>query len=83
MSGSNWFSRPDRKSGGTWKDDVALLDEQHRTLRAAIAALRDADLAKKPLGSRVTTLRLVAGSAAHDFYHAGQIRLLKRLRAGR
>jgi hypothetical protein len=26
---------------------------------------------------------LVAGAAAHDLYHAGQIQLLRRLRGGR
>jgi hypothetical protein len=30
-------------------------------------------------GSTVTNFELVAGVAAHDLYHAGQIQLLKRL----
>jgi hypothetical protein len=80
LAGSNWFPRPDRKSRRSWKHDVALLESEHRKLRAAVAGLGDSDLEKKLTGSRVTTLRLVAGIAAHDFYHAGQIQLLKRLR---
>ncbi len=83
LAGSNWFPRPDRASPRSWKEDVALLEDQHRTLRAAIAALDDADLSNKAPRSKGTTLRLVAGIAAHDLYHAGQIQLLKRLRTGR
>jgi hypothetical protein len=52
-------------------------------MRAAVAGLRESDLEKKSPKSRVTTLRLVAGIAAHDLYHAGQIQLLKRLRVKR
>ena len=83
LPGSNWFTRPDRKSGRSWKDDVALLEDGHRKLRAAVAALDDSDLMKPPPKAKVTALRLVAGIAAHDIYHAGQIQLLKRLRTTR
>ncbi len=82
LRGSNWFPSPGTGSRRTWKDDIALLESQHRRMRAAVAALSDGDLRKKPPGGKVTTLRLVAGIAAHDVYHAGQIQLLKRLRAG-
>ncbi len=82
VQGSNWFPRPDAVAGRSWREDIALLEDEHRRLRSAIAGLRDSDLMKKPPGSTATRLRLVAGIAAHDIYHAGQIQLLKRLRAG-
>jgi uncharacterized damage-inducible protein DinB len=79
LQGSNWMSGA---SGRTWKEDVALLGSEHRKLRAVVAALTDSALARKPRGSKHSVLRMVAGVAAHDLYHAGQIQLLKRLHAG-
>jgi hypothetical protein len=79
LKGSNWFVRSDITGGSSWEDDVALLEREHRAMRAAIAKLQDGDLSKKPASSKVSTGRIVAGIAAHDFYHAGQIQLLKRL----
>ncbi len=83
FAGSNWFPRPGGRSGQSWKEDVLLLEDQHRRLREAIAAMDDSDLMKKSGQSKQTPLRLVAGIAAHDLYHAGQIQLLKRLQAMR
>lgn len=79
LRGSNWFSDT---SGRSWKEDVALLESEHRKLRAVVTALSDSSLARKPRGSKHSALRMVAGAAAHDLYHAGQIQLLKRLHAG-
>jgi uncharacterized damage-inducible protein DinB len=87
--GSNWFERPDgpeRRSRATWKNDLALLDDEHRKLREVIAELPVAVLAANApaAGPRKThghtIARLVYGIAAHDTYHAGQIRLLLSLR---
>ena len=61
-----------------WKMDVALLDRMHEELRATVAALTPAQL-KRPLASGRPASWMVAGAAAHDLYHAGQIQLLKRL----
>jgi hypothetical protein len=79
LSGSNWLTRPLQVSVQAWRSDVALLDETHRTLRDAVAALRPMDLRQAPKGSKLTRRALVTGVAAHDLYHAGQIQLLKRL----
>ena len=79
LQGSNWFARDGPPSEPTWRDDVALLDEMHRSLRAAVAALPARALRQTPRGSKVSNLALLAGVAAHDLYHAGQIQLLKRL----
>jgi len=79
LDGSNWMTRPHDVSATAWKADIQLLADTHRALRETVAALRPADLARKPKGSKVTALALVTGVAAHDLYHAGQIQLIKRL----
>jgi hypothetical protein len=77
--GSNWFPRPITLSEDAWQQDVHLLEECHRTMRRAIAALSAADLQRTRPGSKVKNLDLIRGIAAHDVYHAGQIQVLKRL----
>ena len=78
LAGSNWFARP--ASGRRWRDDFLLLDEAHRRLRETIATLPASSLDRVSAGSRHTVARLVWGIAAHDTYHAGQIRLLQSMR---
>lgn len=83
LEGSNWFPRPlDSVSPDerAWKQDLSLLGQVHRELRAAVAVLTMEDLEKVPEGSATTVSDLVVGVAFHDIYHAGQIQLLKRLR---
>jgi hypothetical protein len=70
--GSNWPAVASDPSEGAWRADVQLLREIHTRLRAAVAALPPAHLEGK-------TVWLIQGAAAHDLYHAGQIRLLRRL----
>ncbi len=78
--GSNWFARPAPPTERAWKADLALLDAEHRRLRAAVAALPGgAALRRKPRGSKRTVDTLIYGVASHDVYHTGQIQLLKRL----
>lgn len=77
LDGSNWFARPDGEA--VWKQELRLLDDIHRSLRDAVAALAPADL-ERPSG-QYTLAELIAGAAAHDLYHAGQIQLMKRLAA--
>jgi DinB family protein len=77
--GSNWMAPPQQVTEKAWKSDIELLAETHRTLREAVTSLRPGDLASTPAGSKVSTLALVTGIAAHDLYHAGQIQLIKRL----
>ena len=77
LKGSNWFRRP--APGADWKADLRMLGEMHGSMRRAVASLKDADLGRKAKGSRVANATIVAGIAAHDIYHAGQIQLLKRL----
>jgi hypothetical protein len=79
LKGSNWFARPVELTEAAWRADLALLEECHRALRAAVAALDPAQLAVTPPESKVSNVDLIAGIAAHDVYHAGQIQTLKRL----
>jgi hypothetical protein len=80
VKGSNFFARQAPYSEAAWAEDVRLLDDTHRALRAAIAALTDRQLSRVlPDSDSTTVFDTVAGIAAHDLYHAGQIQLLKRL----
>lgn len=74
LPGSNFFARPagDAVSEAAWKKDIAILEAEHRKLRETVAGL--ADKAFTPAACHV-----IRGAAAHDLYHAGQIRLLRRL----
>ena len=77
--GSNWFERPVSPAERAWRADLALLDAQHRRLRAAVGRLSAGALGKKPPGSKRRIDTLVYGVASHDVYHTGQIQMLKRL----
>ena len=79
LPGSNFIERPVARTSLALRTDLALLDEMHRVLREAAAAVRPADLDKGSAQRGVTKRALLAGVAAHDLYHAGQIQLLKRL----
>jgi len=81
-TGSNWFARPEGKpSEADWRRDLRLLADEHRRLREVVAGLGPGSLERMVPGSRFTVSATVRGAAAHDLYHAGQIQLLKRLRA--
>lgn len=77
--GSNWFDRSAPPTERAWRADLARLDETHRRLREAVAALPGAALPRRLRGSKYRTDTLVYGVASHDVYHTGQIQILKRL----
>ncbi|MEO8168069.1 MAG: DinB family protein, partial [bacterium] len=79
LEGSNWFKRSDSSDSKAWKNDLALLDECHRSMRAAIASLPESKLNARPSTSKYTNAGIIYGIANHDIYHAGQIQLLKRM----
>ena len=76
-AGSDWFPIPNPANAAAWRSDLALLDAEHAALRAVVETLRTAELME--LRGGTTVRRLVMGIAAHDLYHAGQVRLLIRL----
>jgi hypothetical protein len=69
---ANWPRVPGQADKKNWKTDVALLREIHRRLRAAVESLAPHRLDEK-------TIWLIHGAAAHDLYHAGQIKLLRKM----
>ena len=80
LAGSSFFERPQSGSAAAeaaaselaWKRDIDILEAEHRKLRDTVANL----------SARAFTpamCHLIRGAAAHDLYHAGQIRLLRRM----
>jgi DinB superfamily len=74
LKGSNFFARPEKGklSEAAWSADKKLLEKEHRALRATITKLLRTPRAAKFMNQ-------LYGIAFHDIYHAGQIRLLRRL----
>lgn len=81
LEGSNWFERPAPDASGetAWRGDLALLATTHAQLVRVVGGLDDRRLNAVAAGGKTTIFELVAGIAAHDLYHAGQIQLIKRL----
>jgi hypothetical protein len=74
LKGSNFFARPEegKVTEAAWRADRTILENEHRALVQAIRKILKSPGAKKHL-------RMLYGIAFHDVYHAGQIRLLRRL----
>jgi hypothetical protein len=72
LTGSNFFPRPVETTDKAWRADIEILESEHKKLRDVVANL-------PAKGHNPKTLHLIRGAAAHDLYHAGQIRLLRRL----
>jgi hypothetical protein len=81
VNGSNFFARPAdaRERDQAWRADIALLEEEHLRLRAAVAAFPPKRLHLRTAPNGWTWFETIAGGASHDLYHAGQIQLLKRM----
>ncbi|MBP1601979.1 MAG: hypothetical protein H6Q06_2130 [Acidobacteria bacterium] len=81
--GSNWFASPEVADAKAWRQDLKLLDLMHREFCAAVKEVRERDLNRHARGSKQSNLEIIMGVATHDLYHAGQIRILRRLLPGR
>jgi uncharacterized damage-inducible protein DinB len=81
LKGSNFFPEPKVKDARAIREARTLLDEMHRSLVAAVEALPDDAFGERR--GEWTAGELVAGVAAHDLYHAGQIQLVKKLNGKR
>ena len=79
LAGSNFVTRPMENTKAALQADLDLLDEMHRVLREAAAAVPAGELDQGSAQRGVTKRALLTGVAAHDLYHAGQIQLLKRM----
>lgn len=80
--GRDWPRLPEETTEAAWRKDLRLLRATHRALRDAVASLTAEELARPLPGRRMPRIRSAAGMALHDAYHAGQIRLLRRLSEG-
>jgi len=74
LKGSNFFPRPEKGKAteAAWQADRAILAKEHRALLKTVERVLESPNSKKHL-------RMLYGVAFHDVYHAGQIRLLRRL----
>jgi hypothetical protein len=74
LKGSNFFMRPEKGKAteAAWRGDRAILENEHRALLQTIKKVLKSPRARKHLP-------MLYGVAFHDVYHAGQIRLLRRL----
>jgi hypothetical protein len=79
LEGSDFWHRPVAGTEAEWKADLALLQDEHKQLRAAVEVFPPSRWTRKAPGKPFNFEGLVRGVAAHDLYHAGQIQLLKRL----
>ncbi len=74
LPGSNFFPRPEagKLTEAAWKADKAILRDEYQALHKAIT-----NATRKSLTPKLA--HVLCGVAFHDIYHAGQIRLLRRL----
>ena len=79
--GSDWFERPAGITAAAWQADLGRLGAWHARLLAAVEGFDAARLDEAPGRSDFSFFDLIAGAAAHDVYHAGQVRLLRRMHA--
>ena len=80
LPGSDWFKR---ERGRSWAQELALLADEHKRLRTAVTSLSNRRINQPLLSNGATAAYLIRGIAAHDLYHAGQIRMLRRLMRNR
>jgi hypothetical protein len=78
LQGEDWFELESERVL-SWSRVRAALDEEQRLLAAAVAALTK-PRTKSALGE-AERFGLVLGVTCHAVYHAGQVQLVKRLRA--
>ena len=69
--GSNWVKMPRLGNEKQWKEDVEMLRSLQRRL-IEVVKKRGGKLKPKEVW-------LIQGAAFHDVYHAGQIKLLRRM----
>ena len=80
FAGSNFFERPVEPTKTALKQDIQILVDWHQRLLATVESLNPATLSDVPGRSEFSNLAIILGAAAHDVYHAGQIRLIRRMR---
>lgn len=79
LDGSNFFERPIEPTRSALKDDVEILKDWHGRLLATVESVDESTMSDAV--GEFTRLDLILGAAAHDVYHAGQIRLIRRMQS--
>jgi hypothetical protein len=77
--GRNFPAVPSRPDEAVWQGDVKLLDDVHERLMEVVRSLSAVSLNEVPAGQRYARKMNITGIMMHDVYHAGQIRLLRKL----
>jgi uncharacterized damage-inducible protein DinB len=80
--GDDWRFPLPQPTAEAWNADRQLLHEAHGRLADAVAALSQSELESPGPGQVRTRMLNVVGIALHDTYHAGQIRVLRKLYPG-
>jgi hypothetical protein len=73
--GSNWPAMPEHLTEAAWREDRTMLIDLHKQLRREVALVPS-----KVIASDRKLRWMIQGAAAHDLYHAGQIKLLRRFK---
>jgi hypothetical protein len=76
LDGEDWFALS-KESPLSWAEILDVVQTQQEKLAAAVA---DLGLGRQP-NADVDAFQLVLGITCHAVYHAGQVQLIKRLRA--
>ena len=76
---SNWPALPAQLTSRAWREDRALLAQEHSLLVRAVAGFDARLLQRRGWRSKWSNAQHIYGIASHDLYHAGQVQLLKRL----
>jgi hypothetical protein len=77
--GKDWGFTLPPPTAEAWEKDRRLLREAHRRLEGAMERLSQGELEAPGPNQVRTRLLNIVGVALHDTYHAGQIRLLRKL----
>ena len=84
LARSLWAASPEigdaKARSQAWADDRALLDDFQRQFLTLLGRISETRLRTTRRGTRFTYGDEAAGIALHDTYHAGQIRLVLRLK---
>ncbi len=75
----DWPELPAELTAQAWKKDLALLKRTHAALRDAVVSLPASRLGRAGPRQKQTRLQNLVGSACHDLYHGGQIRLIRKI----
>ncbi len=78
---ANFPGLPKDPTAAAWKADVTLLKNEQTKLVKLVRRFPAARLSRRFSGTPYVPLEQIAGIAAHDLYHCGQVTLIRKLYA--